>query len=119
MMLNSELLEKNGLVSVMLVQKGCYRWSEVTVGEVHLNGKYNDLTSLSSDMTSWNILKIKTNDNKAMIINGHDTIFSCTYNNPIGMIKGIRFVTKGSGSFDYVKLFNTHGNLKFEDNYEN
>jgi hypothetical protein len=33
------LIGENGLASVMLVQKGCYRWSEITIGEKQLNGK--------------------------------------------------------------------------------
>ena len=113
------IIGENGLASVMLVQKGCYRWSEVTVGEVKLNGKFNDLTNLSLDMASWNVMKIKINDGNAMVINGQDTIFSCLYKQKIGMIKGIRFVTKGSGVFDYVKLFNADGDLKYEDNFSN
>ncbi|BBE18596.1 hypothetical protein AQPE_2759 [Aquipluma nitroreducens] len=112
------IIGENGLVSVMFVQRGCHRWSEVTVGDVLLNGKYNDLTNLSSDMASWNIIKIQLNENKARFINGQDTIFSCLYKKPLGSIKGIRFVTKGSGAFDYVRLFNSNGDLKYEDNFE-
>lgn len=113
------IIGENGLVSVMFVQNGCHRWSEVTVGDVYLDGKYNDLTNLSSDMASWNVIKIQLNENKAKFINGQDTIFSCSYKKPIGMIKGIRFVTKGSGAFDYVRLFNSNGDLKYEDNFGN
>jgi hypothetical protein len=112
------IIGENGIVSVMLVQKGCYRWSEVTIGDVHLNGKYNDLTSLSSDMSSWNILKIKIKDYHAFFINGSDTIFSSTYKQPIGMIKGLRLVTKGSGEFDFVSLSDSKGQLKFEDGFD-
>jgi hypothetical protein len=113
------IIGETGLASIMLVQKGCYRWSEVTVGEVHLNGKFNDLTKLSSDVTSWNIIKIKVNNGKALVVNGQDTIFQSSYLKPLGMIKGIRFVTKGSGSFDYVKLSDSRGEVKYEDNFDN
>ena len=113
------LIGENGLVSVMLVQQGCYRWSEVTVGDMHLNGKFNDLIKLSADMSTWNVLKIEIKDYNALFMNGLDTIFSTKYNQPIGKIKGIRFVTKGSGAFDYVKLLNTQRTLKFEDHFEN
>lgn len=111
------IVGENGLVSVMIVQEGCYRWSEVTVGEVHFNGKFNDLTNLSLDMASWNVIKIQLNENKAKFINGQDTVFSCLYKKPLGSIKGIRFVTKGSGAFDYIRLFNSNGDLKYEDNF--
>ena len=52
------IIGENGLISVILVQKGCYRWSEITVGEKHLNGKYNDLSFLSADLSDWNQMKI-------------------------------------------------------------
>jgi hypothetical protein len=111
------IVGENGLASVMLVQKGCYRWSEITIGEKHLNGKFNDLSHLSADLSSWNIMQIFINNHKASIINNSDTIYTTDYNQPIGMIKGVRFVTKGSGAFDYVKLFDSRGELKFDDNF--
>ncbi len=111
------LVGENGLASVMLVQKGCYRWSEITIGEKQLNGKYNDLSHLSVDLSSWNIMKIVINNHKALIINNSDTIYTASYNQLLGMIKGIRFVTKGSGAFDYVRLYDNKGELLFDDNF--
>jgi hypothetical protein len=113
------IIGENGIVSVMLVQSGCYRWSEVTVGEVHLNGKFNDLTKLSTDLTSWNTIRMINKNYKSVIVNGQDTIFSSAYQTPIGRIKGIRLVTKGSGAFDYVRLLDSEGKLKFVDNFSN
>ena len=113
------MVGENGISSVMLVQKGCHRWSEITIGEKHLNGKYNDLPFLSADLSSWNTMKIVINNNKASIINNSDTIYTTQYNQLIGMIKGIRFVTKGSGAFDYVRLYDNRGELLFDDNFGN
>jgi hypothetical protein len=113
------IIGENGLVSVILVQKGCHRWSEITVGEKQLNGKYNDLSFLSVDLSSWNTLKIITNDNKVLIINNSDTIFTTPYSQLLGQIKGIRFLTKGSGAFDYVRLYNNQDELLFDDNFGN
>jgi ribosomal protein L9 len=112
------IIGENGLASVMLVQQGCHRWSEVTIGEVYLNGKYDDLTSLSLDLSHWSVLKIIMEKGKAVVTNRNDTIFSCVYQQPIGSIEGIRLVTKGSGAFDYVRLFNENNNLVYENNFE-
>jgi len=113
------LIGENGIASVILVQKGCYRWSEITIGEKHLNGKYNDLSFLSADLSSWNVMKIVLENKSARIINNGDTIFSCQYNQLLGQIKGIRFETKGSGAFDYVRLSNSSGKQLFVDNFNN
>jgi hypothetical protein len=113
------IVGEDGIASVMLVQKGCYRWSEITVAENHLSGKYNDLSFLSADLTSWNVLKMVIENRKAIITNGVDTIYTSEYNQPIGQIKGIRFITKGSGAFDYVRLYNNDGKLVFDDNFDN
>jgi hypothetical protein len=113
------IIGENGIASVMLVQKGCYRWSEITVSEKHLSGKYNDLSFLGADLTSWNVLKIVIANKKAIITNGVDTIYTGNYNQLIGQIEGIRFITKGSGAFDYVRLYNYSGELKFDDNFDN
>jgi hypothetical protein len=113
------IVGENGTASVILVQKGCYRWSEITVGEKQLNGKYNDLSFLSADLSSWNTMKIVINNNEASFINNSDTIYTTNYNHLLGMIKGIRFVTKGSGVFDYVRLYDNRGKLLFDDNFGN
>jgi hypothetical protein len=113
------IVGENGIASVILVQKGCYRWSEITVGEKQLNGKYSDLSFLSADLSSWNTMKIVIKGNEASFINNSDTIYTTKYNQLLGMIKGIRFVTKGSGAFDYVRLYNNHGELLFDDDFGN
>jgi hypothetical protein len=113
------IVGENGLASVILVQKGCYRWSEITVGEKQLNGKYNDLSFLTADLSSWNTLKIITIDNNAYIINNSDTIFTTPYNQLLGQVKGIRLLTKGSGAFDYVRLYNNRDEILFDDNFGN
>jgi hypothetical protein len=111
------IIAENGMVSVILVQKGCYRWSEITVGQQHLNGKFNDLSFLSADLSSWNTMKIKLSDNRAFFINNTDTLFSSQYDQKLGRIMGIRFVTKGSGAFDFVRLYNYHDNLLYDENF--
>lgn len=111
------IIGENGIASVMLVQKGCYRWSEITVGEKHLNGKYYDLTSFSSDLSFWNVLRMNLKNSKAAIINGGDTMFTCDYEQQLGRIKGIRLLTKGSGAFDYVKLFNAREQEIYDENF--
>jgi hypothetical protein len=111
------IIGENGLVSLILVQKGCYRWSEISIGEKHLNGKYNDLSFLSSELSSWNIMQIKIKQNKAFIINNNDTIFTTSYNHLLGQVKGIRFLTKGSGAFDYVRLANDKGEIVYDDEF--
>jgi hypothetical protein len=111
------IIGENGIASVMLVQNGCYRWSEITIGEKHLNGKYNDLSFLSTDLSRWNVLRIKTENNFASIINGTDTLFTSQYNQQLGRIKGIRLITKGSGVFDYLSLFDREGQLVYDDRF--
>jgi hypothetical protein len=113
------IIGETGLISVLLVEKGCFRWSEVIVGDFYLNGKYNDLKGLSTDLLSWNLMNIQIKNGKALIVNDNDTLLSCSYKQPIGLIKGIRFVTKGSGKFDYMKLFDSNGALKYDDKFDN
>ena len=67
--------------------------------------------------SSWNIMKISIKNHKASIINNADTIYTTEYNQMLGMIKGIRFVTKGLGAFDYVRLYDNQGELLFDDNF--
>jgi len=111
------IIGESGLASVMLVQKGCYRWSEITVGEKHLNGKFDDLSSFSTDLSSWNVLRIKIRNGRATITNGNDTIYVCDYARKLGRVKGLRLLTKGSGAFEYVRLFNDSGQVVYDGNF--
>lgn len=111
------IIGENGLASVMLVQKGCYRWSEIIVGEKQLNGKYHNLSSFSTDLSLWNVFRMNLKSNKATITNGSDTLFTCDYVRQLGRIKGIRLLTKGSGAFDYVKLFNARRQEIYDENF--
>jgi hypothetical protein len=111
------IIGENGLASVMLVQKGCYRWSEITVGEKHWNGKYNDLSAFSTDLSLWNVLRINIKNGRAVITNGSEKIFTCDYTQPLGKVRGIRFVTKGSGAFDYVRLYNGRDQMIYNDGF--
>jgi hypothetical protein len=113
-----KIIGENGQASFMLVQKGCHQWSDVNIGEMHVNGKFNDLSKLQLDLASWNIMKFKVNAGNASIICGDDTVFSCAYKQPIGEIKGLRFVTKGSGAFEYMKLLNNNNQLIYKDNFD-
>jgi hypothetical protein len=111
------VIGEDGLASVMLVQKGCYRWSEIVIGEKHLNGKFNDLSFLSTDLSSWNVFRLKIESQLAQINIGNNTVFKGSYQRPLGKVKGIRLVTKGSGAFDYVRLTNYIGQVIYEDNF--
>ncbi len=111
------IIGENGIASVILVQKGCYRWSEITLGEKHLNGKFYDLSALSANLSDWNVIRIKIENRKAEIINGGDLIFSDSYTRLLGRIKGIRFVTKGSGAFDRVSLNDIQGHVIYSDDF--
>lgn len=111
------IIGENGIASVMLVQKGCYRWSEIRMGDKYLNGKYNNLLSLSTDLSCWNLLRIKIENLTFDITNGKDSIFKGSYLQPLGRIKGIRFATKGSGAFDWVRLQNSSGQVMYEDRF--
>jgi hypothetical protein len=108
---------ENGLASVIFVQRGCYRWSEIIISEKYLNGKYNDLSFLKADLSSWNMLKILINHRNAFIINNADTVFKTPYERNLGQIMGIRLLTKGSGTFDFVRLYNSLGELCYDDEF--
>ena len=113
------IIAENGLTSLILVQKGCYRWSEITVGDKHINGKYNDLSFLGADLARWNTMKIKLGHNTVSFVNNNDTIFTTGYARDLGPIKGLRLLTKGSGAFDYVRLSDAAGNLVYQDEFGN
>jgi hypothetical protein len=108
-----------GSADVMLAQKGCSRWSGLRVSEMVKDGQYDDMSALSRDLGQWTVLKMQVRNKEAKIIIGSDTLYECSYHQPMDSVKGLVLFFKGSAKVDYVKLFDHRDSLIFNDEFNN
>lgn len=87
-------------------------------GEVHLEGKDFDLSALAHDVSDWRVLEIRVRNKSAEVFLEGKKIYSTKFKNNVGQIKGLKYIFKGSGAVDYVRLYNERNALVYEDNFD-
>jgi hypothetical protein len=84
--------------------KGCSSETIAQFGDNFLNGKTHDLSSLGTDITTWQQLALTVKDQKATVsINGIPT-YSASYHSSGGLITGLGFISNGLCTVDSVDL---------------
>ncbi len=54
---------------------------------------------------------------KITVFLDHILLYSTTYHHTIGKIKGITYTLTDNGFIDYVRVFNTAGQLLYQDDF--
>ncbi|WP_372933707.1 hypothetical protein [Mariniphaga sediminis] len=112
-----ELIGENKRATITFVEEGCYRYANFVFSDVKKMGEYDDLSAFSQEITQWSTLKIKVADMNSEILFNDKTIYHCQYNTPLGRLKGILLTFKGSGTVDYVRLYNRNNELVYSDDF--
>lgn len=111
------LIGENGMVRTVFTEKKCSRFVQLVIGEVTYNGRNHDLSMFSADISDWTSFRTSINDGVAVIsINGNE-IFSQSYTQSMGMLKGIKIRFFGSGQAKSIKINNETGKVKFIDDF--
>lgn len=112
------LITEENVFFIPLTSKGCVSELDLLVGEVYKGGKDNDLSSLGTDVYSWQSLQVKNeNKNVTIFLNG-SPVHELQYKKDFGKIKGIIYTFTGSGSVDFLRFKNMAGTVVYEDEFE-
>ena len=91
---------------------------QLVIGEVMYNGRDYDLSMLSADISEWTAFGTDIHEGNAIIsINGNE-IFSQSYTQGIGLLKGIKIRFFGSGQARRIQLNDGSGEVIFMDDFE-
>ncbi len=102
---------------VTIVEPGCHRYANAVIGRNFFSGETEDLSSFAFDLSYWRTLKIKTQDGKMTFYMDDKEFFSKPYHFPLQAVTGLIFTFKGSGSVDWVKLYNAGNQLVYSDTF--
>ena len=100
-------LDKSPTIPLSLVYFGNY-----------LDGKNNNLSFLFQNTENWMEFTIKTN-NKAITLYINDSlVYNGSFEVNPGILKGIMYDFIGLGEIDYVRFYNTNGDLIYNDEFD-
>ena len=97
---------EKGRVNLEFTRSDCTVWTDLTVGEITLDGKWTDLSSFGQDFSYWRTVQLCVKDHQLVVSLDDEPIYQpVVYQEAIGALEGVAIDFKGSGSVDYVKLY--------------
>ncbi len=102
---------------VQFVQPGCFRWVAVQFSEIEKSGETEDLSAFGQETEGWATVKLAVRRKQAQVFFNDKLIYEAAYQRPVGAIKGISYKFFGTGSADYVRLYDAAGRLVYRDDF--
>ncbi len=104
------VLCSKGAFIVPVTIPGCIGELNVKINDVLLQGKSNDLSSFSADLSEWTPIKLEVKNRTMKIFLNDKLIRQETYNEDAGEVVGLRFSFLGAGAVKNIKLWDGDGN---------
>jgi hypothetical protein len=93
---------------------GCISDINLKASDLYLNGKSNDLSSFSADLSNWSPVKVEVQNRKLKIWLNGKLIREEVYKQDAGEIVGLRFSFLGAGAVQYVRLLDRENKVVYE-----
>lgn len=100
----SEVFCQNYFMYFKSTLKGCSGESAAQFGDSLLNGKINDLSALSSNVTTWQNVEFRVENRKVTISVNDEKLFSAAYHRSCGLITGLGFISNGLCAVDSINF---------------
>ncbi len=103
---------------VPLTIKGCVGHSEIKIGDTIKTGFNHDMSALGVDVYDWQDISIMAKNNRAYIHLNDRQVFEMPFNEDIGEISGININFTGTGSVDFVRLYDENNLLVYNASFD-
>ena len=113
-----KLLGDSGTVDFKFTQPKCSRYASLRVSEKFLDGKYNDLSPFTVDMSDWLRIRMNTGNKNCNIYMNEKLVFTQKYERQMGELLGVVFQFYGSGKIDYLYLKDSSGKSFYLNDFE-
>lgn len=107
------LYAENSIISLASTIPGCVSEIMAMFGDKYLNGKTSDLSGFGKDVFTYQTIEIHAQNRKVRIFSDSKLIFQEQYSKPIGMLKGLAFVSNGLCEVSSVNLADSTGNIAY------
>ena len=103
--------------AIPLTIKGCVGKVGMKIGDKTLSGKDNDLSGLGTDIYKWQKFKMVVRDKTAQMYLNQEFIMEVPFDQDIGNITGLNLNFSGTGSVDYVRLWDDKDELVYGNEF--
>jgi len=109
------VLCSKGAFIVPFTIPGCISDVNLKASDLYLEGKSNDLSSFSADLSDWAAVKVQVKNRVLKVFLNDKLIRQETYKESAGEVVGLRFSFLGAGSVKNVKLLDGEGTKVYSD----
>ncbi len=108
---------------VTFMSAGCTYYSSIGAVDSYDSGGYSssvpssDLSVLGQDFSDWKTIKLEVKNHKVSAYYEGTKLYTKEYLGQVGKIYGIAQSFKGSGSIDWIKLYNGDGQLVYSEDF--
>lgn len=108
---------EEGTMTASFGSKDCTSNLFLAFGDVSVVGSQNDLSAFAADMNTWQKIGYQVIDKNARIYLNDKEIYRLSYSRNLGRIIGMSYHFYGCGSVQRLKLWDSHDNLVYEEDY--
>lgn len=112
------ILCSKGRFNVPFVIPGCVGTINLVAGDKYIDGKKEDLSSLGSDLSQWQPIRIQLTNKNVYIFRNEKQVYQTSYSEDVGKIVGFRYRFRGAGSVQYIRLKDENQAIIFEDYFD-
>jgi hypothetical protein len=101
----------NSMIRFRLVNAGCSQRVLNVLSEQTFKGTINDLSQFVADLSQWNTVKLINQQKQATLYVNNKPVFSGSYQQPLGELKGLFLEFEGTGQVKSCELKSGDGKL--------
>ena len=98
--------------------KGCTGALDAQFGDNVLSGRTHDLSTLGTDIRTWQDLELEVKNKKVSIRINNVEVFSTAYEKSCGLITGLGFISNGLCAVDFVQLKTADGKDIYSNGFD-
>ena len=103
------VLCSKGAFIIPLTIPGCVSDINLKANDLYLEGKSNDLSSFSADLSDWSLIRVNVKDRELRVYLNDILIRQEKYKEDAGAIVGLRFSFLGAGAVKEIRLLDGGG----------
>jgi len=111
------LICSQGIFIIPMAIPGCTGDLFAMCSEQALSGENKDFSGLGTDFEGWQNFQLRLQNRQLSIYLNKQEALTHTYQEHAGKVVGLRVRFVGSGELNYVKMWDEHGHVFFEDDF--
>jgi hypothetical protein len=108
---------ENSMLYFTTTIPGCISDINALFSDKYISGKTSDLSGLGADILNWQDIEIQVINRKVKLLMNEKPVFAEQYTKPLGLIKGMGFVSNGLCEVDWVELQDSTGRSIYRNDF--